>query len=163
MKLEAARKVVSLVPLVWVLDQNAQNLLLFSRHAFSGNGLMARLFSPCNRPGSSVSESPFLPATYRLCLRTSLPMTSVTLGTNLASAALSPVQRGGPLPRGWPVCRSCPAAHQARSLCQGPPEHFHAPSWLEHPHLLEAEVTHFTEEKVNLGVLRTHSQHSWKA
>lgn len=163
MKLEAARIVVSLVPLVWVWDQNAQNLPLFSGLPFSGNGLMARLFSPRNRPGFSISKSPFLSAACQFCLCAFLPMTSITLGSSLASAALSPAQRGGPLPRGWPACRSCPVAHQAHSLCQEQSKHFHAPSWLEHSHPFEVEVTHFTEEKVNLGVLRTHSQHSWKA
>ena len=81
-----------------------------------------------------------------------LPVTPITLGTNLASTALSPVQRGGSLPRGWPVRRSGPEAHQAQGLCQGPPQHFHAPSWLEHSHPLEVEVTPFTDGKVNLGV-----------
>lgn len=163
MKLEAARTVVSLVSLLWVLDQNAQSLPLFSRLPFSGDGLTARLFSPCNLPGSSVSQAAFLSAACWPHLCASLPVTPIALGTNLASTALSPVQRGGPLPRGWPVCRSGPEAHQAQGLCQGPPQHFHAPSWLEHSHPLEVEVTPFTDEKVNLGVLRTHSQHSWKA
>lgn len=72
---------------------------------------------------------------------------------------------GPPLPRGWPVCRSCPAAHQARSLCQRPPSISTHHLGSSTPHLLEAEVTHFTEEKGEFpsGVLRTHSQHSWKA
>ena len=48
--------------------------------------------------------------------------------------------------------RSGPEAHQAQGLCQGPPQHFHAPSWLEHSHSLEVEVTPFTDGKVNLGV-----------
>ena len=152
MKLEAARKVVSLVSLLCVLDQNAQSLPLFSRLPFSGNGLTACLFSQCNLPGSSVSQAAFLSSACRLCLCASLPVMPVTPGTNLASTALSPVQRGGSLPRGWPVRPSGPEAHQAQGLCQGPPQHFHAPSWLEHSHPVEVEVTPFTDGKVNLGV-----------
>lgn len=114
------------------------------------------LFSPCNRSSSSVSESPFLPATYRsLCLRT---LSSHDAGHSRHQPGLrcpELVQRGHLAQRMARAVPFLPCSPPGAELVSRPPEHFHAPSWLpRHPHLLEAEVTHFTEEKVNFGVLR---------